>query len=122
MEAVSAASEGTWWQQASWHADRVLTQPLGPRGSALHLSPLADRRIYVYKLNRTEQTQYLQHGNVPAANGRRGEAATFECSCRLHDLTEEIRERRCPDVETECARCLCLKPRQALIRRWAQSL
>ncbi len=44
-EGFSSALEGTSAQQGCWQTDRVLTQPLYPRGSALHLSHLADGLI-----------------------------------------------------------------------------
>lgn len=45
-EGFSSAPEGTSVQQGSWQTDKLLTQPLYPRGSALHLSHLADRLIH----------------------------------------------------------------------------
>ena len=46
-EGSSSASEGTSAQRGSWQADRVRTQPLYPRGSALHLTHPADRLIHI---------------------------------------------------------------------------
>lgn len=39
----SSVSERTWAWQGFWQTHRVLTQPLYPRGLALHLSHLAGR-------------------------------------------------------------------------------